>query len=97
MAGRDNFTPATKRTIAERAGYICSHPNCGRVTVGPSSDRASGVTMTGIAAHIVAAAAGGQRADATLTAAQRKAPSNGIWMCAIHGKWIDDNPSDATV
>ena len=53
--------------------------------------------MTGVAAHIVAAAAGGQRSDATLSASQRSAASNGIWMCAIHGKWIDDNPSIATV
>lgn len=97
MAGRDNFTPATKRKIAERAGYFCSYPGCGRLTVGPSSDRVSGVTMTGVAAHIAAAAAGGQRADATITTAERKAESNGIWMCAIHGKWIDDNPSAATV
>lgn len=97
MAGRDNFSAATKREIAERAGYVCSFPNCGRMTVGPSDDRASGVTMTGTAAHIVAAAAGGQRSDASLTAAQRSAAGNGIWMCAIHGKGIDDNPSIATV
>lgn len=97
MADRDDFSPATRRTIAERAGYICSHPTCGWMTVGPSEDRVSGITMTGIAAHIVAAAPGGQRSDATLTSEERSAASNGIWMCAIHGKWIDDNPSLATV
>ncbi|SIN67211.1 hypothetical protein SAMN02745824_1704 [Parasphingorhabdus marina DSM 22363] len=97
MADRDDFTAATKRRIAERAGYICSHPTCGRMTVGPSEDRASGITMTGVAAHIVAAATKGPRSDATLSASQKSAASNGIWMCAIHGKWIDDNPSIATV
>ena len=97
MPGRDNFSAPTKRTIAERAGYVCSFPACGRLTIGPSDDRASGVTMTGTAAHIVAAAAGGQRSDAALTSAQRSSADNGIWMCAIHGKWIDDNPSIATV
>jgi hypothetical protein len=45
--------------------------------------------MTGIAAHIAAAAFGGPRYDATLTATQRSAAANGIWVCAIHGKWID--------
>ena len=97
MAGRDEFIAATKREIAERAGYICSHPTCGRMTVGPSEDRAGGITMTGIAAHIAAAAARGPRSDTALSPSQRKAASNGIWMCAIHGKWIDDNPSIATV
>jgi len=97
MAGRDNFTDATKTQIASRAGYICSHPTCGRMTIGPSDDRASGVTMVGIAAHIVDAAGSGVRSEPSWTSAQRKAASNGIWMCAIHGKWIDDNPSIATV
>ena len=97
MAGRDNFGAATKREIAESVAYFCSHPNCGRLTVGPSADRASGVTMIGVAAHIAAAAKGGERYDASLTSAQRKAAANGIWMCAIHAKWIDDNASIATV
>lgn len=97
MAARDNFSTPTKREIAERAGYICSHPNCGRMTVGPSADRAGGITMTGVAAHIAAAAAGGPRSDATLSSAKRSAATNGIWMCATHAKWIDDNPSLATV
>jgi len=97
MPGRDNFSAPTKRTIAERAGYVCSFPRCARLTIGPSDDRASGITMTGTAAHIVAAASGGQRSDAALTSAQRSSANNGIWMCAIHGKWIDDNPSIATV
>lgn len=97
MAGRDDFTAATKRKVAESVAYFCSHPNCGRLTIGLSSDRASGVTMIGVAAHIAAAAKGGERYDASLTPQQRKAPANGIWMCAIHAKWIDDNASIATV
>ena len=97
MAGRDDFNAATLQMIAKRAGYFCSHPTCGRLTVGPSEDRKSGVTMVGIAAHIVAAAGRGPRADPSLTSAQRSAAANGIWMCAIHAKWIDDNPSSATI
>jgi len=52
--------------------------------------------MIGVAAHITAAAAGGERYDAALSSTERKSASNGIWMCAIHGKWIDDNASVAT-
>lgn len=96
MARRDDFLDPTKREIAGRAGYVCSFPGCGRMTVGPSDDRASGLTMVGSAAHISAAAPGGERYDASLTPDERRAAANGIWMCAIHGKWIDDNPSVAT-
>lgn len=71
-------------------------PGCGRMTVGPSEDRASGVTKVGSAAHISAAAPGGERYDPLLSPEQRRAAANGIWMCAIHAKWIDDNPSIAT-
>lgn len=53
--------------------------------------------MTGVAAHIVAAAKRGPRSDPSLSAEQRRSEANGIWMCAIHAKWIDDNPSLATV
>ena len=53
--------------------------------------------MTGVAAHIVAAAKNGPRSDPSLSSANRRAASNGIWMCAVHAKWIDDNESIATV
>lgn len=94
---RDGFTKDTLRKIAGRAGYICSFPGCERLTVGPSEDRQSAVSMTGVAAHITGASPVGERYDANLTRAQRAAHSNGIWMCQVHGKWIDDNPSAATV
>lgn len=97
MASRDNFSQATKNEVALRAGYCCSHPDCGRLTGGPSEDRASGVTQIGVAAHIAAAASGGERYDRTMTRAERGSASNGIWMCANHAKWIDDNASVATI
>jgi hypothetical protein len=31
---RDNFRPATKELLAKRAGYLCSNPDCRRLTVG---------------------------------------------------------------
>lgn len=43
----------------------------------------------GIAAHITAASAGGPRYDAGLTAEQRRAPENGIWLCTNCARVID--------
>ena len=34
VATRDDFSPTTKRTLAGRAGYACSNPDCRRLTAG---------------------------------------------------------------
>ena len=41
--------------------------------------------------HITAAAPGGPRYDASLTREERRHQSNGIWLCQIHAKQIDDD------
>ena len=94
--GRDSFSPPTKELIAKRSGYICAFPNCKRMTVAGSSDRKSGLTMTGVAAHITAASWKGPRYDRGMRAEERAGESNGIWTCQIHGKFIDDNLSKCT-
>lgn len=38
MPHRDEFTEATKRTIAGRVGYRCSFPECPVQTIGPTDD-----------------------------------------------------------
>ena len=96
-SARDEFSQATKDELAKRAGYICSYPGCHRLTVGPSSDRVSGVTLVGVAAHITAASDKGPRYDETLSPDERKSERNGIWVCSNHGKFIDDNPSRCTI
>jgi hypothetical protein len=40
----------------------------------------------GEAAHISAAAPGGKRYDSSLTPEERRAPSNGIWLCELCAK-----------
>lgn len=90
---RDDFTPTTIQHLAQRAGYMCAQPNCKQLTVGPSEDRKSRVTMVGVAAHITAAAAGGPRYDARLSPEDRASEANGLWMCQTHGKLIDDTAS----
>lgn len=46
----------------------------------------------GQAAHITAAAPGGPRYDAALSASQRAAAENGLWLCQNCGKLIDSDP-----
>lgn len=94
---RDDFTPTTVRLLAQRAGYMCAKPDCKQLTVGPSDDRKSGVTMVGVAAHITAAAEGGPRYDDDLSSEERASEANGVWMCQTHGKLIDDTASRHTV
>lgn len=84
-----DFSEATKRIIAKRAGYRCSFPSCGRTTIGPGS-APDQVEQTGHAAHIFAATDGeGPRGTGGLSSADRKKPENGIWMCATHAGLID--------
>jgi hypothetical protein len=95
--GRDEFSSDTKDLLGKRAGYICSHPSCHQLTVGPSKDRKSGLTMVGVAAHITAAEKGGPRYDPDISSEERASESNGIWMCQTHGKAIDDTPGRHSV
>jgi energy-coupling factor transporter ATP-binding protein EcfA2 len=92
MNHRAEFSAATRKILAERAGYQCSVLNCGRSTVGPGQGRA--VVNIGMAAHIYAASPGGPRGTGGLSAAERSEPENGIWCCYIHGKAIDSNAGD---
>jgi hypothetical protein len=94
---RDDFLSSTKELIAKRSGYICAYPGCKRMTIAGSNDRASGLTVTGIAAHITAASKKGPRYDPDMSHDERASENNGIWTCQIHGKFIDDNPSNCTV
>lgn len=98
MAGaRDDFSKATVRLLAQRAGYMCAQPDCRQLTVGPSDDRVGRVTMVGVAAHITAAAPGGPRFDAGMQPEDRASETNGLWVCQTHGKLIDDTASRHTV
>ncbi len=85
---RDEFPKAVVRTLGTRAAYICSNPNCRKLTAGPHSDPAKHV-ITGEAAHICAAAPGGPRYDSQQTPEERKSASNGIWLCAVCSKKVD--------
>lgn len=93
---RDNFSPKTKELLERRVSSRCSKPDCGILTGGAASDD-EGIINTGVAAHITAAAAGGPRYNSSLTSDERKAFSNGIWLCQTHGKLVDSDISYFTV
>ena len=87
---RDDFSEATKRLLANRAGVRCSNPSCRKPTSGANTDP-SKTTNIGVAAHICAAASGGPRYDATMTEEERKSSHNGIWLCQSCSKLIDSD------
>lgn len=95
---RDDFSKTTKRTLAIRAAHFCSSPYCLKLTAGPHSDETKSLT-SGHAAHIHAASENGPRYDKDQTPAQRKAISNGLWLCRECGDIVDkdDAPHSPTL
>ena len=93
---RDNFSEATKKLLADRAGRKCSNPYCRRTTIGPQlGDK--GTVNIGEAAHIYAASPGGKRYKEDMTSEQRSSYENGIWMCRTHAALIDRDEKYFTV
>ncbi|WMY11105.1 hypothetical protein [Paraburkholderia phenoliruptrix] len=84
---RDGFSERTKRALAQRANYRCSH--CQIATSGPAEESPDAVVSIGVAAHIHAAAPGGARYVEAMTSQERSHISNGIWLCANHSVLID--------
>lgn len=87
MTSGPDFSEITKQTLAKRAGQTCSDPECRRPTSGPHSDETKAVNL-GEAAHIHAARLGA-RYDINMTNEQRRAISNGIWLCEECARKID--------
>ncbi len=85
---RDDFNVNVVRTLKERVNNFCSNPKCRCSTTGPNAENSKS-THIGTAAHITAAAPGGPRYDAALTAAQRSSAENGIWLCNICARRVD--------
>ena len=95
--GRDDFSKKTIRDVAGRAGYRCSFPGCRNLTIGASMENTSKVSITGVAAHICAAAEGGPRYDVNMTSEERRGHDNCIWMCQTHARLIDTDETLYTV
>jgi hypothetical protein len=85
---RDDFTESSARILAERVGFLCSNPDCGKATIGPHSNVLKSLKK-GEAAHITAASPDGPRYDARLTSDDRRSIRNGIWLCSSCHTLID--------
>lgn len=99
MTKRDEFSKATKQSLASRAGFRCSFPACDAVTVGPSQESDTAISNVGVACHITAAAGGpgARRYDPDMSPEQRRSIHNGIWMCGRHSIEIDRDEVRFTV
>jgi hypothetical protein len=94
---RDEFPYSVYMRLRERAAYICSNPDCRRLTVGPHSDPKKSV-LTGKVCHIHAAALNGPRYNPEQTPEQRAGIENAIWLCSACAdaieKDIDKYPAE---
>src|SRR5437867_7793805 len=88
---RDEFPRLVAERLAKRAAYLCSRPDCRKVTIGPSEESPESVATLGRAAHITAASPGGPRYDSSRTPEQRASIENGIWLCANCADLVDDD------
>lgn len=88
---RDDFSRAVIRDVRDRAGNLCSQPNCRKSTVGADHSSSDGVKIIGVAAHIRAASPGGPRFEASQTPAERGSIQNAIWLCGSCSILIDKN------
>ncbi len=87
MAAPD-FNKKTVETLAKRARYLCSNPDCRVSTVGPNSDPEK-ATVIGEAAHIIGARPNAKRFVNDMDVTARASITNGIWLCRNCHKCID--------
>lgn len=87
ISNRDEFSPAIKRSLAERVGSLCSNSEC-KASTGGSQIADSKSLNVGVAAHITGAAPNGPRYDPSLSSAERAAITNGIWLCQNCAKLV---------
>lgn len=79
--------------LALRSGNRCAFPNCGQSLVAERTEL-SVWEIVGEMAHIRARRPGGARYDPSMTAAERDAADNLIYLCPTHHKVIDKQPAD---
>jgi hypothetical protein len=91
MATDGKFSTATVETLSKRAALLCSNPDCGALTSGPTSESIGAVNL-GEAAHIYGRTSTSARYTADLTAAELCDITNGIWLCRNCHKVIDNDP-----
>ena len=91
-----DFKKATIETLAKRASFKCSNPDCRASTVGPNSDPTKS-TLIGEAAHIRGARPESKRYVSDMTDTARAEITNGIWLCRNCHKLIDTDDTRYTI
>ena len=86
------FSATTVETLAKRAAMLCSNPECGAVTSGPTSTPTGSVNI-GEAAHIYGRTGSSARYTPDFTKSELSDITNAIWLCRICHKLIDNDPS----
>lgn len=92
---RLEFRTKAKRQLAERVAYICSNPSCRKLTVKANFENYTSV-KSGKAAHIYPASLNGPRSGHSKPPEYVQSFENGIWLCDICAREIDDNQSQYT-
>jgi hypothetical protein len=89
------FNKKTIDTLAKRAAYKCSNPDCRVSTVGPNTDSQKS-TIIGEAAHIFGALPNSKRYCPKMTDTSRAEITNSIWLCRNCHKLIDTDEQKYT-
>lgn len=92
---REEFTDKVKPTAAQRAGNVCSNPDCRAPTAAPQLDPTKSLSV-GVAAHITAASQGGPRFKPALSTKERRGSQNAIWLCENCARKVDCDPDRFT-
>lgn len=85
-----DFDKNTIDTIAKRAGFICSNPDCRVKTVGPNTEAEKSIII-GEAAHIYGARPISKRYKEDMNDTARAEITNAIWLCRNCHKIIDSD------
>jgi len=91
LRNRSEFSTKTKAALARRANQRCSFPSCRTPTSGPSEVAPGESLSLGDASHIHAAAPNGPRYLESMTSEERSDITNGIWLCALHNRLVDND------
>lgn len=94
MAGRHEFSAASKKIIIQRANNRCVVPGCVNPTSGPGF-KSNEAANLGMVSHIYSAGKNGPRGRNGFSPAQIKHPDNGVLCCRQHGTLIDTNQGGA--
>ncbi|WP_395373706.1 hypothetical protein [Marinicella sp. W31] len=83
-----DFNKKTVSTIAKRAAFKCSNPDCRISTIGPNTHPDKS-TLIGEAAHIFGARPGSKRYLKQMIDSSRASITNAIWLCRNCHKLVD--------